>query len=408
LPSPEQRHDGVGTLLNLRSLPLLATLAVVLLLTLTPASASPDAASAMFDFEIRGLRGLADSIANVLLFLPIGVAAAVRFPGWRRPVLGALLLSVTIEVVQLAIPGRYTSPADVAFNTLGATIGVALAHTAGWWLRPPGPWRLLFGVAALAAGLLVLAGGVALLLPASTSRPAEVRWTPSIRGAPAYGGLVGDARLGSITLEPGYRRRGVDVRTALRAGDTLHVRFTAGPPPARAQAIVLVTDANERRTLGVHVRGDDVVVSWMTRGGTLRLDEPDIRVRGVLHDVAAGDEVELAAWRDGREHCVRVGARQECGLGHTIGDTWALLYYPVPGALAALLPVAWIMALLLPAGYWLNRPAEAAAAAMLAVGVLAAATPFVGVLATPLLQLAAAAAAIGLGAAAAHRLAGRT
>jgi hypothetical protein len=393
---------------NLRTLPLAAALAVVLLLTLTPTSAKPDAATAMFDFGIRGLRGLADSIANVLLFLPIGAAAAVRFPGWRRPVLGALLLSVGIEVVQLAIPGRYTSPADVAFNTLGATIGVALAHTAGWWLRPPGTWRPLFGAAALAAALLVLAGGAALLMPASTSRPAEVRWTPSIRGAPAYDGLVRDARIGGVSLEPGYRRRGVDAGAALLAGDTLHVRFTAGPPPAWTQAVLLVTDPDERRILGVYVRGGDVVVSWMTRGGKLRLDEPDIRVRGVLHGVAAGEEVELAAWRDGREHCVRVGARQECGLGHTIGETWALLYHPVPGPLTELLPVAWIMALLLPAGFWLNRPEEAAAAAMLAVGVVAAAPAFVGVMATPLLQLAAAAAAIGLGAAVAHRLVGRT
>jgi VanZ family protein len=384
-----------------RSLPLAVALAAVLLLTLTPATAPPDAGPALLDLEISGLRGLADSIANVLLFLPLGIAAAIRFPGWRRPVLGALLLSVAIEVVQLAIPGRFTSPADVAFNTLGATAGVALAHTAPWWLRPPGPWRPLFGIAALAAALLVLAGGAALLVPAGTSRPIEVRWTPAIRGAVAYGGSVTEARLGAVPLpDRGYRRDGLDTGASLRAGDTLRVRFTAGPPPDAARPVLLVIDPDERRVLGVHVRGNDVVVSWMTRGGRLRLDEPDIRARGIMADVAAGDEVELAVWREGRHHCVRVAASQECGLGHTIGETWALLYYPVPRPLAAVLDILWIAALLLPAGFWLHRPTEAAAAAILAVAVLAAAPPFAGVMATPLLQLAAAAAAIALGAAA--------
>jgi hypothetical protein len=374
---------------------------VVLLLTLTPAPAPPDAGPVLIDLEIRGLRGFADSIANVLLFLPLGAAAAYRFAGWRRPVLGALLLSISIEVVQLALPGRFTSPSDVVFNTLGASLGVGLARTAAWWLRPPGAWRPLFGGTALAGALLILAGGAALLAPAGTTRPVEARWTPSVRGAQAYGGTVLDARLGAAPLaDRGYRREGLDLGATLRAGDTLHVRFTAGPPPDAARPLLLVTDPDERRVLGVHVRGDDIVVSWMTRAGRIRLDEPDVRAPGILRGVAAGEDVGLAVWRDGRKHCVRTGGRLQCGLGHTVGRTWALIYYPLPGPLAGVLDVLWIVALLLPAGFWLYRTVEAAGAAALALAVLAAAPPLAAVMATPLLQLAGAAAGIGLGAAA--------
>jgi hypothetical protein len=70
-------------------------------------------------------------VGNVALFaLP---AAVLWWLGWplRRTVAAGFVLSVGIELVQLAIPGRTTATADVLCNTFGAAAGWLLARE--WW-----------------------------------------------------------------------------------------------------------------------------------------------------------------------------------------------------------------------------------------------------------------------------------
>jgi len=62
-------------------------------------------------------------VGNVALFaLPSAVLWAI---GWtlRRTVLAGLVVSLGIELLQLAIPGRTTATVDVICNTLGAAVG---------------------------------------------------------------------------------------------------------------------------------------------------------------------------------------------------------------------------------------------------------------------------------------------
>jgi hypothetical protein len=71
---------------------------------------------------------------NVALFLPLGAGGALL---WRRPTtamwaLIAFLLSASIELVQVVMPGRDASARDVVANTVGATLGAALMR---WLLR---------------------------------------------------------------------------------------------------------------------------------------------------------------------------------------------------------------------------------------------------------------------------------
>ncbi len=65
---------------------------------------------------------------NVLLFMPLGVALALR--GWPmgRAVLTGILLSVTIETFQLWIPGRHSALLDVFANGTGALLGALGVH----------------------------------------------------------------------------------------------------------------------------------------------------------------------------------------------------------------------------------------------------------------------------------------
>lgn len=66
-------------------------------------------------------------VGNVVLFaLP---AAVLMFFGWslRRTVVAGFALSLGIELLQLAVPGRTTATTDVLCNTIGAAVGWLVA-----------------------------------------------------------------------------------------------------------------------------------------------------------------------------------------------------------------------------------------------------------------------------------------
>lgn len=67
-------------------------------------------------------------VANIALFVPIGLLARLALPRVRAwvIVLAGCLASTTIELVQLAIPSRYSTVSDVIANTLGTLAGVGL------------------------------------------------------------------------------------------------------------------------------------------------------------------------------------------------------------------------------------------------------------------------------------------
>ncbi|WP_114853274.1 VanZ family protein [Brachybacterium sp. YJGR34] len=64
-------------------------------------------------------------VANVLLFVPFFAALALLVPRWWWVVLGAAL-SAAVELHQGTLGSREASLGDVAANTAGAAIGVAL------------------------------------------------------------------------------------------------------------------------------------------------------------------------------------------------------------------------------------------------------------------------------------------
>ena len=79
---------------------------------------------------------LVDVVGNVLLFVPLGLtlaAASTRATRWGRlaaATASAALLSVLIEVIQLAMPSRASDVDDVIFNTLGALVGAVVGAVA--------------------------------------------------------------------------------------------------------------------------------------------------------------------------------------------------------------------------------------------------------------------------------------
>lgn len=370
-----------------------AAAAVILVLTLWPVDAIGGTESWSASLRFRGFRGLADSIANVLLFLPFGFAMAACLGSLARPILAGLALSVAIELAQLVVPGRYTSPWDVLFNTAGAGIGVALFRSAPVWLRPTGALRAVLPLAAFAAALTILIGGAALLAPQTLPGPLIGQWTHVYEGAPSYDGRIIEAYVGGIPVGPRPLADSDAIRAALFR-DTTRLLVEAGPPPHGAAPLFAVAAPRYRTLLSVVVDGADVIVRYRMRALAIGLDQPDIRLVDALAGIRPGETFSFSMWWHDSRPCVAIDQDVRCGLGFSVADTWALLLYPVKPALQRALPWLWTAALLLPAGFWIRRTSVALLAAAMAAITLAVAPAFIPMLTPDWRVLAAAAAGL--------------
>jgi VanZ like family len=124
--------EPVGPLTTrLQHAALVASLALVFGATLRPVG-GPNQVS-LAPWAARQLNAV-NVVGNVALFaLP---AALLSSLGWslRRTVVAGFAVSIGIELLQLAVPGRTTATTDVLCNALGAAVGWMVA--AGLGLRP--------------------------------------------------------------------------------------------------------------------------------------------------------------------------------------------------------------------------------------------------------------------------------
>jgi glycopeptide antibiotics resistance protein len=119
------------------SIVTLAYLAFVGWVTLTPGSEAPTQS----ELVLRALARLqrydhmgwltfdrAEYLANIALFVPVGLFLLLLFGSrfWWLALLAAVTMTSFIETVQKSIPGRVSDDRDIAANTLGAVIGVAV------------------------------------------------------------------------------------------------------------------------------------------------------------------------------------------------------------------------------------------------------------------------------------------
>jgi VanZ family protein len=113
---------------------------------------------------------LRDAILNILIYAPLGFAAAATFRRKQSRLAAAVsaavfgfLFSVSMELLQVYVPGRDASLADVLTNTIGSAIGAVLAFFLEGHLRRIGERRpSQFRSAAV---LLLLVWAVAQLYP---------------------------------------------------------------------------------------------------------------------------------------------------------------------------------------------------------------------------------------------------
>lgn len=371
--------------------------AVILAVTLTPGSTPLEWSSCL----ICGERAVADAIANLLLFVPLG--AAVAGAAASRPRLAYLLpflLSLLIEFAQIFLTGRDSSVGDVAFNTVGAGVGALLFHRLTFWTLST---NRLGGALVIASafgltGIVALTG--ALFQPDLPITQYHGQWTPFLGHLAWYRGQVLAARIGSIDAPSSPLPRDSGIYAALQRGDSVQIRAVAGPPVPRLASLFGVADDRQRGILLIGPRGEDLVVRYRMRAAAARLDQPDLRVHGAMEGIVPGDTFDVIYWRTADGSCVAVNRRAPtCGLGYTPGRGWALLLYheSLPDWLRRTLDLSWLFALAFPVGYWLSLRWESAAATVLVGFALLALPGLVGLQRASLAECASALVALSVG-----------
>jgi VanZ family protein len=140
LPDPDDgpvlhRHPTLSVL-------TLAYLGFVGLVTLTPAEEQPDYSQLAARVLARLQRypdldpltsrlsvERVEFLANIGLFVPLGVFLLLLVGSrlWWVALAAGIVLTSMIENVQRSIPGRVSDPRDVAANSIGMVVGIALA-----------------------------------------------------------------------------------------------------------------------------------------------------------------------------------------------------------------------------------------------------------------------------------------
>lgn len=272
-----------------------------------------------------GSRGLADAIANVILFLPFGVGLWMLSGRVGRATAIGMLASMAIELAQLSlIQGRDANPSDVISNTAGAALGALLAR---WWIssvpRTPRPGRYSL-VTAAAALIAVLAATGLLFLPSLPAGPYRVEWQNGSERYGAYQGDISRAALGNravpihggiLTDRPGDR---------LDGGEPLVVTVRKAAGYAGLEHL-LSLEQGEKDVLFLGIDGGDVVLRYETWATRLRLDTPSVRLEDGLANVDVGDTVSLVVRRSGSGYCVEAMQRRACPR-NTLASGWRLIH----------------------------------------------------------------------------------
>ena len=324
-------------------------LALIAVATLIPGSS--DAANAVVRswHPALGDYGLADAIANVALFVPLGWTLTVAGVRPRRVVAVVLATTITVEFLQYTIvAGRQASAWDVLANGVGGLIGMVLPHLHSRIMRSP-PIALR---AAAMYGVAVVAGIAVGVLLQAVPQPRAVRWTNHDSHRPAYmpfAGTINDVRMNGTSVP-------ADAWTEIPAGRvTIDVDLASALPSPRLAEIIQFWLRDGRGWAWVDQLGRDLRVHAVSRSDALRLRGHSLWVRAAMPS-AAGEPVtlHLELRRFAHEVVVR-SAQHEVRFSQRIspGDGWQLFapFARPRERWGSLLQGLWMALLLAPLGY---------------------------------------------------------
>ena len=386
-------------------------------LTLSPQHAATKAPPSFC--ILCGDTSVLDAFLNVLLFVPLGMGLRLAGVSRRRVFAIGLVTTITVELLQLGIPGRDTSLGDIFTNSFGALVGIICADV---WrvmilpsrrhaLRLAGGWVVIWAAVLFASAWLAH-----ISLPPTTAWGV---WAPELLHHDYFPGKVFGATAGGLPSPTSISATSDDVRRRL-SSDSVVVRasLTGGATTGPLAAITTVYDWKRSQIFMLGERMGNLVFSLRMRTADAKISTPAIRLDGVFahRGRAARDTIEVAG---GLIHhrlwisAVARGVRRERTLPVDAGLGWS---YLLPfdyeyGAEAPWLTALWLAGLAAPGAYWATRAAwralaataAAMAAALLAIPFVAAVHPtpwweWIALLAGVLIGAGVGAASVRLGA----------
>ena len=290
-----------------------------------------------------GDAALAELIANLILFIPLGIALTLTGVKPMRVIAAGALLSFTVEFLQQWIPGRDPSLGDIVANTNSTALGVLLVVAAPLWLFVSPRRSAWQALSTAIIAVLVWSGTAAMLRQNFPPLPYTVVLNPDFEHFGHYNGKVIDVR-------PGNARMDITAIAATK-------------PPRRTSPLIAVMGQQGEKVLLLSVRGSDLTLRYYMPALRATLEQPDLRLPGALRGIAPGDTFTAATWHDSTDICLRLNSTQRCGLGYTIGDGWKLIYYPESWApwQLALINTLWLAGCVTGVGFWSARGKKAAA-----------------------------------------------
>ena len=261
--------------------PLGIVLLVIALATLLPLGHAPPRFFWGFDWS--------DLLVNICLYLPLGVVLASQEVAPLGIAAIALGLSGAIELAQgLVIAGRRGSPVDVATNFLGAMAGLAGYR---WFLRVQvsrGRSMIAGAVALAALPVICWALSGPLLAPEPPVTPEWWgQWSHLFSQTVPFRGTIHSLTLQGRPVPDGPIDQTAElIATARREPLSLEVSLTSGGRTDGLTHLAGVSDGAGHVVISLEQLGNDLLLSWRSRGAGIGLRSPKF----VFHDLLGSPE----------------------------------------------------------------------------------------------------------------------
>ncbi|HLZ44671.1 MAG TPA: VanZ family protein [Gemmatimonadales bacterium] len=322
--------------MNRRAALIFAILSAAAILFLTLRPGGTEELSPWSFYLTAGDDALGGLLQNLILYIPFGVFLTLA--GVRPYVVCAIgaAMSFCVEFSQQYIPGRDPSVGDVVCNSISTALGVLLVVAASIWLFAPPRRSTWQAIAATVIAILTWWTTAEMVKQVMLPLPYNVLTTPDLDHFGVYKGKIVEVRPSAL-------------------GGRIDVVATAAPyPPGRTSPLLAIVDQQGRNAIMLSVDGQDLTLRYYMRALSATLEQPDLRFRGAMRDVAPADTFIAGTWHDSTNICLRVNHAQRCGLGYTIGDGWKLIYYPEgrPPWQLGIINAAWLVGCVIFVGFW--------------------------------------------------------
>jgi VanZ like family len=321
-----------------------------------------------------GEKSVVDAVLNVILFIPLGVGLRLAGLSRRRAFAIGLVTTITVELLQLYIPGRDTSLGDIFTNSFGGFLGILFADVWRVVLVPDrrAAKRLAIGWTVLWALVLTASAELTHISPSKSTMWGE--WRPEELHYDYFPGKVLWATAGGLPIEHGLDGASVDVRGRLSSDSVVVQGSVAGAALSGTySSIASVYDPSKQSQFFLGQRRGSLIFSLRMRASDLKVKNPTIRLDSVFPRhrplkldtmFVAGGVVHKQLWIRAEDH----GVVRERTLPLDAGLGWS---YFLPfdyeyGREAPWLTALWLAGLSAPALFWATRAGRRALLAVLA------------------------------------------